>query len=334
MATFTRYSSRAGGPAFPNAVVNVVQVRSKKQMIRTNARRIVALVANVHSRWDAPIGEHPRHAMRIDGLGRREADINPTIIPVASIAGPLPAAIVNTHSAEEFPQINHYSKDRYRASGQFGMNSTPFSRKYFSNAICTDVVICLPVRFRMSCKPSRYFIGSLSIKVSAASLASVAASGFGSFLLFAIVGSKVSVVTHYHSVGLYKPYSSRAWRYCTPLIGQYTIDNDKIFLRIRADSCILPLTPDNRSLSFPYQNNEPQRKAMRSVKTLIADRTATISDVRAAFAGLRLTKSESYDLSREMGYTPHGTRKDVLARLQSNIEGIKMSQARMGTILS
>ena len=73
---------------------------------------------------------------------------------------------------------------------------------------------------------------------------------------------------------------------------------------------------------------------MRSVKTLIADRTATISDVRAAFAGLRLTKSESYDLSREMGYTPHGTRKDVLARLQSNIEGIKMSQARMGTILS
>ena len=73
---------------------------------------------------------------------------------------------------------------------------------------------------------------------------------------------------------------------------------------------------------------------MRNVKTLIADKSATISDVRAVFAALNLSKAGAYALSREMGYTPHGTRREVLARLQSNIEGIVMSMNRMKTILS
>jgi hypothetical protein len=71
-----------------------------------------------------------------------------------------------------------------------------------------------------------------------------------------------------------------------------------------------------------------------TLRALIADPNATLADVRAAFAGVKMTKADAYALSRAMGYTPSDSAKATLARLQSNIESIKMSQWRVATILA
>lgn len=71
-----------------------------------------------------------------------------------------------------------------------------------------------------------------------------------------------------------------------------------------------------------------------TIKNLLADQTVTVADARAAFAALGLSKAEAYELSREMGYTPMGTKRAVLARLQSNVEGLVMNRERVREILN
>jgi hypothetical protein len=62
-------------------------------------------------------------------------------------------------------------------------------------------------------------------------------------------------------------------------------------------------------------------------KRLEQDRQLTVADVRAAFAPLRdLPKPVVEEVSRLLGYTPAGSREDILDRLLKNLEGIKMSQ--------
>lgn len=70
-----------------------------------------------------------------------------------------------------------------------------------------------------------------------------------------------------------------------------------------------------------------------NLKALANNPTVTISDIRATFAALTVTKAEAYDLSREFGYTPHGSKVAVMSRLQSNVESMKMSMDRVATIL-
>lgn len=78
---------------------------------------------------------------------------------------------------------------------------------------------------------------------------------------------------------------------------------------------------------------KPESSHHEDLKKLIADPSVTVSDVRAKFAGMKISKDEAHALSAAMGYTPHGSGKEVLSRLQSNIEGLKMNQGRMATIL-
>jgi hypothetical protein len=70
-------------------------------------------------------------------------------------------------------------------------------------------------------------------------------------------------------------------------------------------------------------------------KKLEQDRQLSITDVRAGFAPLReYPKPVLEEISRRIGYTPAGSREDILERLLKNLEGIKMSQHRADRILT
>lgn len=70
-----------------------------------------------------------------------------------------------------------------------------------------------------------------------------------------------------------------------------------------------------------------------SIKALKNNKNATLADIRAAFASLKVTKAEAFQLSLDLGYTQNGTKKAVLARIQSNLESLVMSQYRVAVIL-
>lgn len=70
-------------------------------------------------------------------------------------------------------------------------------------------------------------------------------------------------------------------------------------------------------------------------KRLEQDRQLSIPDVRAGFAPLReYPKPVLEEVSRLVGYTPAGSREDILDRLLKNLEGIKMNQHRYDRILT
>ena len=65
------------------------------------------------------------------------------------------------------------------------------------------------------------------------------------------------------------------------------------------------------------------------------DKSLTIADVRAGFQRLRgYSLPVVEEISRRLKYTPYGSRTEILDRLLSNLEGIKMSQYRMDQILT
>lgn len=57
---FTRHNYKS---TLRNAIIGVVGLSSKKQMIRIAARRIIAFVKNLHSWWDRSVFQSPRKAM-------------------------------------------------------------------------------------------------------------------------------------------------------------------------------------------------------------------------------------------------------------------------------
>jgi hypothetical protein len=62
-------------------------------------------------------------------------------------------------------------------------------------------------------------------------------------------------------------------------------------------------------------------------------RGLSIEDVRTRFAPLREYPNGVLEaISLKVGYTPQGSRADVLARLQHNLEDIKMHQLRAGLV--
>jgi hypothetical protein len=64
-------------------------------------------------------------------------------------------------------------------------------------------------------------------------------------------------------------------------------------------------------------------------------RSMPVAEVRAAFEPLRAySKPVLEEISRRVGYTPIGSREDILNRLLSNLEGIKMNQQRVDSILN
>ena len=70
-------------------------------------------------------------------------------------------------------------------------------------------------------------------------------------------------------------------------------------------------------------------------RSLLADRQLSLSDVRAGFAPIRdYPKPVVVEISRTLGYTPAGSREDILDRLLKNLEGIKMNQHRYDRILT
>jgi hypothetical protein len=73
---------------------------------------------------------------------------------------------------------------------------------------------------------------------------------------------------------------------------------------------------------------------VRLYNSLLADRKLSISDVRAGFEPLRAyPKAVIEEISRHLGYTPVGSQTDILNRLLTNLEGIKLSQHRADRIL-
>ena len=75
-------------------------------------------------------------------------------------------------------------------------------------------------------------------------------------------------------------------------------------------------------------------EGIRRYNNLLADRKLSISDVRAGFEPLRAyPKAVVEEISRRVGYTPVGSHADILDRLLTNLEGIKLSQHRADRIL-
>jgi hypothetical protein len=90
-----------------------------------------------------------------------------------------------------------------------------------------------------------------------------------------------------------------------------------------------PLTPPDQPDPFAVE------EAVRIYSELRDSRSLTIADVRAGFERLRgYPKPVIEELARRLQFTPHGTRTEMLDRLLSNLEGIKMSQHKMDQILT
>ena len=65
------------------------------------------------------------------------------------------------------------------------------------------------------------------------------------------------------------------------------------------------------------------------------NRTLTIQDARTGFDRLRhYSKPVIEEISRRLKYTPSGSKTEILDRLLSNLEGLKMNQYRMDQILT
>lgn len=84
---------------------------------------------------------------------------------------------------------------------------------------------------------------------------------------------------------------------------------------------------------------QPDAKAVEQgvllYKRLEQDRQLSIADVQAGFAPLRdHPKPVLEEISHRVGYTPAGSREDILDRLLKNLEGIKMNQHRYDRILT
>jgi len=79
-------------------------------------------------------------------------------------------------------------------------------------------------------------------------------------------------------------------------------------------------------------------KVVESVETLTRLRDAkeaTVAELRSSFEPIReLPKPAVEEIAKQMGYTLSGSKKEVLDRLLSNLEGIKMSQYRAEVILN
>jgi hypothetical protein len=100
------------------------------------------------------------------------------------------------------------------------------------------------------------------------------------------------------------------------------------------------LTKVRKLLHSMGDTNGTHQNPAASDSTLIAEgvrlynelrdtRGLSIEEVRTRFAPLREhSKSVLEAISRGVGYTPQGSRKDILDRLQNNLEDIKMHQLR------
>lgn len=84
------FADIVSSPAFCYAISNVVSLCAKEQMIRVDAKRSVATMANLHAVWNWAVGDLPRHA-------RRALDVTvPLKIAIAFSGqrrGPIPAIV-------------------------------------------------------------------------------------------------------------------------------------------------------------------------------------------------------------------------------------------------
>jgi hypothetical protein len=88
------------------------------------------------------------------------------------------------------------------------------------------------------------------------------------------------------------------------------------------------------STAAPPLDMDAVERGVKLYNALLADRKLSIPDVRAGFDPLRsLPKAVLEEISRRVGYTPVGSLSDILERLLTNLEGIKLSQHRADRIL-
>jgi hypothetical protein len=101
-----------------------------------------------------------------------------------------------------------------------------------------------------------------------------------------------------------------------------------------------PTSPANNGLSSSgatVSANEMRAvdEGIRLFCELRDNKSLSISDVRARFEPFRgYSKPVVEEVSRRLKYTPHGSRTEMLERLLSNLESIKVSQYKMDQILT
>lgn len=112
---------------------------------------------------------------------------------------------------------------------------------------------------------------------------------------------------------------------------------DALLTRVR-QLCV-PADPTNGTSSPTIPPSELDLAAVeegvRLYTELRDNKNLTITDVRAGFERLRgYSKLVVEEICRQLKYTPHGSRTEMLDRLLSNLESIKMSQYKMNQILT
>lgn len=94
------------------------------------------------------------------------------------------------------------------------------------------------------------------------------------------------------------------------------------------------IRPGQPTNSGPTVDPETVDRGVELYNALLADRKLSIPDVRAGFEPFRsYSKAVIEEISRRVGYTPLGSQADILERLLTNLEGIKLSQHRADRIL-
>jgi len=72
-------------PSFVNHIPNILLSRSKEQVKRINALRVVAFVADKHSFWNISTRKKPCHSWSVDNLPFRKSEASHTCSDICSI---------------------------------------------------------------------------------------------------------------------------------------------------------------------------------------------------------------------------------------------------------
>lgn len=96
------------------------------------------------------------------------------------------------------------------------------------------------------------------------------------------------------------------------------------------------LTADAAPLAAPpFVDPAKVTESVEALTRLRDSKDATVAELRSSFEPIReLPKPAVEEIAKQMGYTLSGTKKEVLGRLLSNLEGIKASQSRAEEILN
>jgi len=120
-----------------NCIRNIIRLRSEPKMRGINARRIVAVMANIHAPWNRSIGEYPRNLMRASLFFPRRSLANSSMPewPLSSIENPTLSHDFNLREKATYYGLRESEGFQKFLGGRLTVG-TFFEKLHSSNQVC------------------------------------------------------------------------------------------------------------------------------------------------------------------------------------------------------